>query len=91
MALPTNGTARKALITGAIGLAFAGIASVTGVIWQKVAWLESEAYRVGKIAAGRGERIDRLERYIDQLQREMVDIQRHHAVIEYRASERRLR
>lgn len=61
MAANGNGTARKALITGAIGLAFSALAWGANNIMVRIAYLERESDRVGKIAAGRGDKIKALE------------------------------
>lgn len=71
MASGNGNTARKAVITSAIGLAFTAFTWGVNNIVSRVAVLESEAFRVGKIAAGRGERIESLERSVRNL---MVDV-----------------
>lgn len=68
MTLPENGTARKALISGAIGLAFAVAAWGGKDVLDRITRLEREADRIGKIAAGRGDRIESLERRVEHLE-----------------------
>lgn len=72
--LPFNGTLRRAIITGLVGLVFAALTYLFRDVMTRLAWLESEAYRVGKIAAGRGERIEKLESHVERVEREMIDL-----------------
>lgn len=68
-----NGTARKALISGGIGLAFAVLAWGANSVMTRLDYLEHEATRVGHLVAGRGERIDHLESQVERL-RQQVEV-----------------
>lgn len=58
-----NGTAKRALINSAIGAVFLAMAAWASNVEKRLSFCEMEAYRVGKIASGRGERLDRLEAF----------------------------
>lgn len=68
-----NGTARKALISGGIGLAFAVLAWGANSVMSRLDYLEHEAARGNNATSGFGGRIDRLESQVERL-RQQVEV-----------------
>lgn len=73
MTLVLNGTFRKALISSSVAAIFALCAYLASDLNARIKFLESESRRVGLVAAGRGERIEKLERKVDLLETRVRD------------------
>lgn len=70
-----NGTLRKAIITASVTLIFGVLTYLFHNTMTRLNFLESETYRIGKIAAGRGERLDKLEAFQSWANKKLVDLE----------------
>lgn len=86
---PFNGDLRRAIVTGLVGLAFAAAMANGGYVIYRINRMEdrqdkydAEQFRIGKVAAERGGRLDKLEAFqrwaTDQIIEMKLDMARGH-------------